>query len=202
MSQILSTVFALLIGISVHECSHALVAYLLGDPTAKKQGRVTLNPFKHLDPLGSLMILYAGLSGFGFGWGKPVPVNPYNFKRRELYELLTALAGPASNFLIALLLGLFFRFQAVDPQTFFGQFLIATIMLNIGLMVFNLIPIPPLDGSAILGALFPKTWRSYQKQFQMYGGILLLLIIFLGRGMLSRVLEPVFMFFLKIVVGA
>ena len=196
--QVLATVFALLIGITFHEFSHGFVANLLGDPTARLQGRLTLNPLKHLDPLGTIMIIYSGLAGIGFGWGKPTPVNPYNVRWGNRGLFLVAIAGPTSNFLIALILSLLIKSNIFFENAFMTQFLIAAMMLNIGLMIFNLLPFPPLDGSAIIGVLFPRTWKNYEKEFQKYGAILLLILLFFGRGVLSAILTPFFEFFLNL----
>ncbi len=136
-------VIALVIAISVHEFSHAFIANQLGDPTAKYQGRMTLNPLSHLDPIGTILLFIVG-----FGWGRPVPVNPQYFARPGLDELLVALGGPASNFIVAALCGLLLRAVggALGPLDFI---LVMTIQLNVLLMLFNLIPIPPLDGSKV-----------------------------------------------------
>ncbi|MGI6103294.1 MAG: site-2 protease family protein [Patescibacteria group bacterium] len=144
---ILLFVVALMIALTVHEFAHAWVALLLGDPTAKYHGRVTLNPLAHLDPIGTLLLFVAG-----FGWGKPVPVNPQYFARPALDELLVALAGPASNFLLATILGL--AYQLLGDQPILGLVLILTMQINLFLMLFNLLPVPPLDGSKIIRVLF------------------------------------------------
>lgn len=140
---VLAVLTALIIGISIHECAHAFVAHVLGDSTARDEGRVTLNPLAHLDPLGSVMLLVAG-----FGWGKPVPVNPRNFSRPGFDELLVALAGPTSNILLAAVLGIIYQLVG-DQYPLFGLFLLLTMQINLFLTVFNLIPIPPLDGSKL-----------------------------------------------------
>jgi len=135
----------LAIAISIHEASHAFVANLLGDPTAKYQGRMTLNPLAHLDPIGTILLLLVG-----FGWGKPVPVNPQYFSRPAIDELLVALAGPASNFLIAGVFGLFAQIAGTGS---FALILAVVVQINVLLMLFNLIPIPPLDGSKVFRVL-------------------------------------------------
>ncbi|MBI2589999.1 site-2 protease family protein [Candidatus Berkelbacteria bacterium] len=137
---------ALLSGITVHECAHAYVADRLGDPTARNQGRVTLNPLAHLDPLGTVFLFF-----FGFGWGKPVPVNPQYFTRPALDEFLVAIAGPASNLLLASLIALVYR-SGVIPISDLATVGILMIQLNLFLMLFNLLPVPPLDGSKFLRA--------------------------------------------------
>ncbi|MBU4205012.1 site-2 protease family protein [Patescibacteria group bacterium] len=145
----LIVVVSILLALGIHEYSHAQMAYSLGDPTAKNQGRLTINPFAHLDPVGTLLLFFIGI-----GWGKPVPFNPYNLKNRRRGELLVALAGPGSNFVVALIVGLFLRFFVI---TNFGLlfFLSFFVWINLILGVFNLMPIPPLDGSHILFS-FPR----------------------------------------------
>lgn len=148
---------ALLVALTVHEASHALVAYYLGDPTAKMKGRLTLNPIRHLDAVGSLVFLLT----MRIGWGKPVPVNPSNFRYPVRDSALTALAGPASNFILA--------FAVVMPIKYVGPYMPTSLLailwsifdISIILGVFNLFPLPPLDGSKILGLLVPR--RLYHK---------------------------------------
>ncbi len=151
-------VAALLVTLTVHEASHALVAYYLGDPTAKMRGRLTLNPIKHLDLMGSIIFLIT----MRIGWGKPVPVNPGNFKHPVRDNALTALAGPASNFILA--------FFVVLPWKYTGQYLPEPVLailqyifhVSIFLGIFNLFPFPPLDGSKIIGLFMPRRYhRAY-----------------------------------------
>lgn len=135
----------LLLAITIHESAHAWMAYKLGDPTAKYEGRISLNPLRHLDPIGTIMLLVAG-----FGWGKPVSVNPYNLKSKW-DEVRISLAGPISNLLLAIVLSLFIRF--LNLPTLIDVIFLYIIQINLTLMLFNLLPIPPLDGSSILKAL-------------------------------------------------
>ncbi|MEA3355609.1 MAG: site-2 protease family protein [Patescibacteria group bacterium] len=161
---------SLLIAITIHEFAHAFIADKLGDPTARLQGRVTLNPIKHLDPLGSLMLLFVG-----FGWGKPVPFDPFNLRHQKRDSALIALAGPASNLILATLLSLVLK---SSPISIFTPLLALTIRMNINLAIFNLLPIPPLDGSKILYGLLPIEWADEYNDFmQSYGQILLILLI-------------------------
>lgn len=171
---------AVLICLMFLEVAHGLVANWMGDDTAKRQGRLTLNPLDHLDPLGTLCMVF-----FGFGWAKPVPVNPSRFKRPKLGMTLTALAGPVANFLlsfvlifVAVLLQVALPGQRVALAV--AEFFLQTGILSVGLGVFNLIPIPPLDGSRVLQALLPG--RLYYKFFnyQVYFQIALLVLLFLG----------------------
>lgn len=161
---------SLLVAITIHEFAHAFVADKLGDPTASLQGRVTLNPLKHLDPLGTLMLLFVG-----FGWGKPVPFDPFNLRHQKRDSALIALAGPASNLILATLLSLLLRSTSIS---IFTPLLAFTIRMNINLAIFNLLPIPPLDGAKILYGLLPMTWADEYNDFMAsYGQILLILLI-------------------------
>lgn len=184
--ELLSYAVALLLAITVHEFSHAWVANYLGDSTPKKAGRVTLNPFAHLDPLGTLMLLLVR-----FGWGKPVPINPNNFKNPRLGSALTGVAGPISNFLLANLLALIFKLSAVGG-TEIGTFLLLAIYMNLVLMVFNLLPIPPLDGSKFLAPVFPVL---ESRKAEMYGPFILIAFVLVGG---TTFILPVISFLLRI----
>ncbi len=169
----LETIFfiaILVMSVVIHEVSHGWAANLLGDPTAKLEGRLTLNPIKHLDPFGSvilplLMSLVPG--GIIFGWAKPVPFNPYNLKAGKWGPALVAIAGPLSNLIIAL----FFAFLASSGLIASQSFIALAgmvVLLNFSLMVFNLMPFPPLDGSKILFAILPYRLRSVQNALENY----------------------------------
>ena len=185
---------AALIAISVHESCHALSAYWLGDDTAKRMGRISLNPLRHLDPLGFIMMVVAH-----FGWAKPTPVNPYRMtkvKSPKLGMALTALAGPVSNLILALLFGLLFALcggritTAGEFGVFFGneknalyylcQFCFSCFTLNAGLAIFNLIPISPLDGSKILAIVLPEDSYAQLMRYERYGMILLIALLWFG----------------------
>ncbi len=157
-----------LIAISVHEASHAGMAYVLGDPTAKIQGRLSLNPLAHLDPLGTIFLLFAG-----FGWAKPVPINISNFEHPKRDEALTALAGPLSNFLQALLAIALFFWGALWMPNPIQEFLKIFIHINLLLCVFNLIPLSPLDGEKVLFAFIPRKFEQYFERFSTYGPLFL-----------------------------
>jgi len=163
-------IIALLVAITIHEFAHAWVANLYGDPTAKLMGRLSLNPFVHLDLMGTIFLLLAG-----FGWGKPVMVNPRNFKNPRIDNLTVSLAGPISNLLLAIFVGLIYRF--INLPNSLEQIIFLLIFFNLVLMIFNLIPIPPLDGSKIL-ALF--TSEETFLKLQQIGIPLLFLIIILS----------------------
>lgn len=172
---------AIILGLTFHEYAHGRVAYILGDKTAFYQGRLTLNPLPHLDVLGLIMLYFAG-----FGWAKPVPVNPYNFKgNKDRGMLLVSLAGPLSNLLLAIvsaiLLGAFFI-----SYPSLSKFMQMFILINCNLAIFNLLPIPPLDGSKILMGAIPGS-REFLYGFEQYGVIVLVLL--LVTGMFGKILS-------------
>ncbi len=171
---ILSVFFAL----SVHEYGHALSAHLLGDPTAKHLGRLTLNPLAHIDPLGFLMFLLVG-----FGWGKPVPFNPFNLKDQKKDSAIIALSGPLANLVSVIIFGLILKFvgSAVGQTNLLVYFLSWLVLVNASLMVFNLIPIPPLDGSKVLYAFIPAGREDIIYKLERNGPIILILFIILDR---------------------
>jgi len=197
LSLIISVV-SLVVAITIHEFSHALAADRLGDPTPRSQGRLSLNPLKHLDPIGTIMIFLVH-----FGWGKPVVIDPYNFKNPKKDEILVSVAGPASNLILAILLSIIIRFL---PLNLLAALIISTIIqLNVLLAVFNLIPIPPLDGSKILLNLLPTHLsEQWQEIFNQYGFILLIILLFLpiinGATLVSVIINPVMDFILKILL--
>lgn len=189
----------ILIAVTFHELAHGYVAYKLGDPTAKMLGRLTLNPLKHLDPIGTLAFIVTRM----IGWAKPVPVNPLNLKNPQRDMMWVSLAGPATNFAIATIASVAFRFLADFPVSsigFWGEKLFnpillmtyLTVTINIGLGVFNLIPIPPLDGSGILMGLLPKKMAASYSRIERYGFLILLALIFLR--ITDIVIYPIIMF--------
>jgi Zn-dependent protease len=176
-------VVPLLFSVIIHEVAHGWVAYRMGDPTAKMMGRLTLNPLKHLDPLGTLLLFVVG-----FGWAKPVPVNFYNLRDRRKGLILVSSAGIAANILLAFLFQLLFKLL---PQSYSGVFLILIyfmVQINITLAALNLIPIPPLDGSKILMGLAPEQSRFLYSRIGPYGLIIIVGLLYLG------VLNPVIAF--------
>ena len=169
----------LILSVIIHEVAHGAVANYLGDPTAKYAGRLTLNPIKHIDPVGSILIplfLILMNSGVIFGWAKPVPVNPYNFKDQKYGSAKVSFAGPLSNFLLALIFGLIIRFLPLSSNMVFIFGFI--VYINLVLCFFNLIPIPPLDGSHILFTFLPYSMEHIKVFLSQYGFFILLFLIF------------------------
>lgn len=189
------SIAVLVMSVVVHEVSHGWMAYILGDPTAKMAGRLTLNPIPHIDPVGSILVplvLSVLPGGIVFGWAKPVPYNPYNLKVKN-GPAYVALAGPASNFIIALIFGLAIRFGwgAALLGTSVLPILSVIVLVNIMLGLFNLIPIPPLDGSTILFSFFP--YRSkFVEFFYKYQLIIILVVIFGAGFIIDKLLALVF----------
>lgn len=197
-------VAAIFLCLTVHETCHGLAALALGDPTAKSRHRISLNPLRHIDWFGLLFMFVAG-----FGWAKPVPVDPRYFRHPKRGMAVTSLAGPVSNLLLAflaLLLGkliaLYAPYSTAWGMTF--DFLVYTLApLSIGLGVFNLIPIPPLDGSKVLGALLPDRLYWVQLRYERYGFAVLLVLSFLGvgGGIISRGMMAVYGVFVTLIFG-
>lgn len=166
----------IIISLTVHEYSHGRVAYMLGDDTAKRQGRLTLNPLKHLDPMGALFFYF-----MHFGWAKPVPVDPRNLQDPHRDMLFIAAAGPASNLILAFISGFFIRFmgplEQMEPMTFYiFAFLCLAVYCNAALAIFNMLPIFPLDGASVLKGLVPREIALKLGQLDKYSGIILLVL--------------------------
>jgi Zn-dependent protease len=171
----------------------------LGDPTAKYQGRLTLNPISHLDPIGSILVPLLGYfaGGFIIGWAKPVPFNPYNLRSAKWGEALVAIAGPLSNICLALIFGLLVRFYGqygLASESFLGLTSFV-VLINITLAIFNLMPIPPLDGSKILFALLPYRWLAVREWFERYGLVLVFVFIFFIWQFMSPIIGRLFTLF-------
>lgn len=214
-STLLSRIFVLLTAFSFHEFAHAWTANYFGDDTPRYHGRLTLNPLAHLDPMGSLLLIVAG-----FGWAKPVPVDPYALRRRAPSALMwVSLAGPMSNLLLATLASLFFRFNIISiEQAFYdsyssGSHLLPTlpqiffdfILINLVLMLFNLIPLAPLDGDKIADYLLPSTWSNKLAQIRPYGPMILMVLFilgpYIGLDILGWIIGPALQFLFSFLVG-
>lgn len=199
IQQLLIWIIPLLFAITLHEVAHGWVASLLGDPTAKMLGRLTLNPLKHIDPIGTVLVplTMVFLGGFVFGWAKPVPVTNENFKHRYRDMAFVALAGPLANLLMAIgwaiCAKLALMFSAGNASSGLSLALIYMgeigILVNVSLFVLNLLPLPPLDGGRVLTYLLPKRWAWQFSKIEPYGFIILLL--FLATGILLRIIGPI-----------
>ncbi|MBN1401941.1 MAG: site-2 protease family protein [Anaerolineae bacterium] len=213
----LFAMLALLVAVTIHECAHAWSADQLGDPTARMLGRVSLNPLVHLDPLGTVMMIITALTGYGIGWGKPTPVTPYRLRygsRRGL--AIVSLGGPASNLLVAAVLGLILRLAgrpSVNGWYIYLFFLLQTIVrINVVIAIFNLLPLPPLDGHAVLIGLLSLSqaqvsWRiiAFLESLERYGSMLLFGLIlvsqFLGLNLIGRIIGPPTNAILRLILG-
>jgi Zn-dependent protease len=184
-------VIAVIVGIAFHEFSHAAVASLQGDQTARVQGRLTLNPLSHLDPLGTIAIIVAG-----FGWGRPVPVTPSRLRYRRLGHVLVGLAGPASNFVLALVSVVALRIAFPPAELAFDvnftlRLLDMLVVVNVLLGVFNLLPIPPLDGSTLLTIWLPPSRQNIVRFLDQYGIFLLLALLILAPNLLTPIFRSI-----------
>lgn len=199
ITQLIVLAPPLLLALTVHEFAHGYIAYRLGDPTAKNAGRLTLNPLKHLDPIGTIAFFF-----IKFGWAKPVPVNPAYFRNPKKDMLWVALAGPATNLGLAIISAIVTKFiwtlASMLPYTAAAEailvplnaMLIASVWINLVLCIFNFLPIPPLDGSRILMGLLPDDLARSYLQVERYGFIIILVLAF--SGLLSKVIMPVISF--------
>ncbi|MBI3442306.1 MAG: site-2 protease family protein [Candidatus Sungbacteria bacterium] len=210
MNNAIQPIFEILIivfSVVIHEVAHGYAALWLGDRTAKYAGRLTLNPISHLDPFGSVLLpaILAFLHLPIIGWAKPVPYNPYNLKNQKWGPAIVGAAGPAANLSLALAFGLFVRFVPALQNDFAGTFffnfltIASTIaLLNLMLALFNLVPIPPLDGSKVLFALLPYQWHGVENFLTQYGFFLLLFFIFF----FSDLLFPIVLFLFHLITGS
>ena len=196
LQRLVLQVPALLLAVTVHELAHALVADRLGDPTARRLGRITLNPLPHIDPMGAICLVLAG-----FGWAKPVPVDARNFRHPVRDMFWVAVAGPIANFLAAfgaIVVYLWLRPSGILP----GPVLIAlgaVFSLNLALGIFNLIPLPPLDGGHFLPYLLPRAAAGFLRSLERYGMLILLVLVF--SGVTGRIVKPVMDWSAKILIA-
>lgn len=194
IQRIILTAPPILFALTVHECAHAWVADRMGDPTARMLGRVTLNPLKHLDPIGTLALFFSGM----FGWARPVPINPRNFRDSSKGMMLVALAGPASNLMLAaasamvykLLNAGVFDFMASMPGVFKPFYIMVqlSIIMNVSLAIFNMVPIPPLDGSRVFAHFLSPNRAFAYSRIEPYGFLILIVLIY--TGIINRVVSP------------
>lgn len=195
LTTILLTLPGILLALTVHEFSHAYSAYLLGDPTAKHYGRLTLNPMSHIDIVGFLMLIF-----FRFGWAKPVPINPNNFVNRKAGYFIVSIAGPISNIILAVFLtlglGLAIKFEL---SVFIYDLLYFAIFINLVLAVFNLFPIPPLDGSKLLLTILPSRFEYKYYELQKYSYVLLFLLVYFR--IINKMLFPIVTYMLNMLMG-
>jgi Zn-dependent protease len=205
---IISRVLTLIIALTVHEFAHAFTADRFGDDTPYIMGRLTLNPLKHLDVMGSLLLIVAG-----FGWAKPTPINPAKLRQHSRSALLwVSLAGPFSNFLLACLAAIPLRFHLIPalPSSSFlpsiSDFLVTFFVINLVLMVFNLLPLPPLDGEKVLEFFMPESWAGKYAKIKPYGPIALLVIVFVlpyfHLDIINAIMTPILTFFRIVLIGA
>src|SRR3989344_6763668 len=201
MNDLLIKVFQLVVlifSVMVHEVSHGLAAHRLGDDTAKKMGRLNLNPLNHLDPFGSIFLpLFLALmnSPILIGWAKPVPYNPDNLKNPKRGAALIGIAGPLSNMLLAVIFGILTRLIAPFAGELaypLAMFFNSVVFINILLAIFNLVPIPPLDGSKLLFAVLPYKYRGVQNFLEQYGMVILLFFIFFGFGLITPIIRGIY----------
>jgi len=190
----------LIMSVVIHEVSHGFMAEYFGDKTARMAGRLTLNPLKHLDPFGSVILpafLYM-TTGFAFGWARPVPYNPDNLNNKKWGTFFVAAAGVLANFLIAIIFGIILRFAPSFNAPEGVYFIVSTIVIvNLALGIFNLVPIPPLDGSKILFSLLPWRFQPVFLKFEQYSLIFLLIFIYF----FSDILRPVLSFVFNLITG-
>jgi Zn-dependent protease len=190
-------ILVLLFSIVAHEVSHGYAALALGDKTALYAGRLTLNPLKHIDPIGSILVpMMTLMAGFGFGWAKPVPYNPANLRDKRWGDTKVALSGPLTNFGIALAFALIARLgSGIIPEQAVGL-MVVVVWINIALGVFNMIPVPPFDGSKLLMNILPYRYQYIFDYMQRYWFVTLLLIVLFAGGIISPVVRSIFSLFM------
>lgn len=202
------TIAVLAFSVIIHEVAHGWAANALGDPTARLAGRLTLNPIRHIDPIGTVLIpLLLKLSGssFLFGWAKPVPYNPYNFRNQRWGEPLVAIAGVATNLFLAIAFGLLARYAYAAGAVIFGDLASIIVLVNLFLGLFNLIPIPPLDGYTFLRSMLPYTWtmgfRGFEETLQRGGFLTLIIFFFVFIYFLAEPFVSLVFFLFNLLIG-
>ncbi len=190
--DILLNLPGLLIAIVFHELAHGFTAYILGDDTAKRAGRLTLNPVKHIDLMGFIFMLL-----FRFGWAKPVPINPAKFKKRKRDTFLVSVAGVVTNFIIAIISAFILEYAPIKSEIMFNIIFI-TLWYNLMLGVFNLLPFPPLDGSKIVASFLPRKWEYYFYKYERYFYIVLLILI--ATDLTDKIMSPIINFALYSII--
>lgn len=199
---IIFSIAILVISVVIHEVAHGYAALYMGDVTAKYAGRLTMNPIKHIDPVGSILLPLAFAllpGGVILGWAKPVPYNPYNLRNRRWGELIVAIAGPLSNIAIAIIFGLLIRFSGLLnlPEAVL-EISLMIVRINVLLAVFNMMPVPPLDGSKVLFAILPVKYSvKFRQTLEKYGLLLVLLVVFFAWNLIQPIVE----FFFKLLTG-
>ena len=191
-----------LMAVVIHECAHGWVAYRCGDPTAKMLGRLTLNPFAHIDPLGTILfplLLIVLHSPFVFGWARPVPVNFSNLRHYKRDMVIVGMAGPVSNILIAIIGAIIIRLMSIPAYTVGGLVLEFIVVINLLLAVFNLVPVPPLDGSRVVSGLLPREYAEYYNKLEPFG--IFILIGLLALGLIDKVILPIVSFLSSLLLG-
>jgi Zn-dependent protease len=204
IQKIAVSALPIIFAITVHEAAHGYVAKYFGDLTADKLGRITLNPLKHIDPIGTILLpaLTLMLGGILFGWAKPVPVNFANLRNPKKDMFWVAAAGPVSNFVMAIFWALVLSYSTTAPEGvafFLLEMSKVGIMINLVLMVLNLLPLPPLDGGRIAVSLLPMNLAVQLSRVEQYGFIILIVLLF--TGVLGRIIWPIIIFFQQIIVG-
>jgi Zn-dependent protease len=200
MNLIVFQIIVLIFSAIIHEYMHGWMAERLGDSTAKDQGRLTINPLPHIDPFGSVFLpflLVLSGSPFVFGWAKPVPFNPYNLRDAKYGAAKVAIAGPLANLIVAIFFGMVLRFFPLDGNTFLITLLAIAIQINLLLMIFNLVPIPPLDGSKVIMPFLPFALQTKYAEIERYGMILVLFFVIFG----FQLIIPVIEFMFKLITG-
>lgn len=199
------TLIVILLSIAIHEFAHAWVADAAGDPTPRMMGRVTLNPLKHLDPIGTIMIIFSSLAGFGIGWGKPVMVNPSKMRNPRWDHFMSVAAGPVSNLIQAGIYAVVLRLAGShisESMPLFWNFLFFGVVVNVSLALFNLVPIGPLDGHWMVGTFLPPATRLQWYRFnQGPGSLIFLVLVLIPNSPISSMLRPFTLRIVEFLIG-